>query len=63
MKCPKCGGTGKILQEFARNYQKSVACDYCEGTGEIDATPNDDNEIVKRLDVIIGLLGQLLEKK
>ena len=46
MKCPECGGTGKVHKYF---YEKTdvgkwemvcgeVACEECDGTGEVEVT-------------------------
>lgn len=36
MKCPRCGGKGKVLYPGVADYY--VKCNKCDGTGEVEQT-------------------------
>ena len=62
--CQKCGGSGVLLIDKATSLttieQNQSPCDLCNGNGEL--VEDSQTAIMNRLDRIIALLTELLEK-
>lgn len=35
--CPVCNGRGQFDEEIGREEYRTIACDYCQGTGRVRA--------------------------